>query len=229
MIERPILFSDVMVRALLSRAKTQTRRIVKPQFGQKWGSGVPFQNGFASSRPGQKWKDAFGVDVDIASPSGHWTYLFCPYGKVGDRLWVRECFSLVPCSAGCERYPEGFDPKQSSASQPNAPAYGARFKATWDRCHSCGWKPSIHMPRWASRITLAITDIRVQRVQEIGEGDAIAEGWPKQIDPGADTGGNGGPFDWYRGLWNKINGPDSWQANPWVWAITFNVVKAGEA
>lgn len=85
----------------------------------------------------------------------------------------------------------------------------------------CRWRSAMQMPRWAARHSLEITGVRVERLQDISEGDAIAEGWPRQIDPGIDTGGNGGPFDWFRLVWESINGAGSWAANPWVWVIEF--------
>lgn len=127
-----------------------------------------------------------------------------PKWEPGDRLWVRETFQEVPATGGCEW------------KHPSDGYTGVRYRATWDRSHSCCWKPSIHMPRWASRITLEINDVRVQRLQEISEEDAIAEGAQCAGFPASLT--NYGAFG---RLWQKINGPDSWSANPFVWAISF--------
>lgn len=121
----------------------------------------------------------------------------CPYGQPGDRLWVRETWSAH--SAG-----------------------GFMYAASWDAHALIGhpkWRPSIHMPRAASRITLEVTGVRVERLQEITRGDAMAEGCPfPNMAAGHD------PREWYAKLWNDINGPGSWDANPWVWAITFRRV-----
>jgi len=136
----------------------------------------------------------------------------CPYGQPGLRLWVRETWAYETHALASKHY-----------EQEGPWVYAADNRGTQGRlCDR--WRPSIHMFRAASRLTLEITGVRVERLQDISEADAIAEGWPKQIDPGAHTGGNGGPFDWYRALWESINGPGSWDANPWVWCISFKVV-----
>ena len=107
-------------------------------------------------------------------------------------------------------------PSNTRAATKDAWRYAADDETGWQH----GWKPSIHMPRWASRLTLEITDVRVERLNEISEEDAIAEG--VSVDG---VGNPGGPMRVHQRafkiLWNQINGPDSWAANPWVWAITF--------
>lgn len=123
----------------------------------------------------------------------HVAHLGCPYGQPGDRLWVRETF--------CPDY----DP----------PIY----KADEDQA-KIAWKPSIHMPRWASRITLEITAVRVERLQDISDADALAEG----CEPFRENDMNA--IDAYADLWADINGPENWEANPWVWVIEFK--KVGE-
>lgn len=182
--EHPILFSGPMVRAILEGRKTQTRRVVKPQFGQLWGCGI---------RHGET---VISANVDIMTKYGTWKWINCPYGQPGDLLWVREtwCFrnGHMIASKECIQYKaEGFDP-----------IYDSR------------WHPSIHMPRWASRLTLRITDIRVHRIQEIKDDDCIAEGV---------VGAYGlGPWDAFQEIWDSINGKRApWESNPWVWAITF--------
>jgi hypothetical protein len=128
----------------------------------------------------------------------------CPYGAPGDLLWVRETW------AG---HASGVD-------------YAADFAAV-SRPQAGPWRPSIHMPRWASRITLRITDIRVERLQDISEDDARAEG----AEPCTSTGWHGQNIvvmtarELFAELWNKINGPGAWNENPWVWAISFERVK----
>jgi hypothetical protein len=191
--ERPILFSAPMVKAILAGRKTQTRRVVKgPITGVH--EGVPYRIIHG------------GHDCDGANFRRD---IKCPYGQPGDRLWVRETFSLVPCSAGCEKYPNGFDPTIASVRQPNAPHEGVRYRATWDKTHSARWRPSIHMPRWASRITLEITDVRVERLHGISESDKLAEGATPEVPFGT--------------VWRKINTKPGirWEDNPWVWALTF--------
>lgn len=163
--ERPILFSGPMVRAILSGAKTQTRRVVK---------GVALE-----------WLAEGFTPEFVASPDNY----VCPYGQSCDRLWVRETF---------------WQPRDKSETL---------FKAD-GAILGCGkWKPSIHMPRWASRITLEIVSVRVERLNDISEQDARAEGAP----PLDATGYRGGFFH----LWQSINGHDSLDANPWVWVVEF--------
>ena len=160
--ERPILFNGPMVRAILEGCKTQTRREIKNN---------PLLNaGF--------------TDEFILLP-GNASAFVCPFGVVGDRLWVKETFEDD----------EG------------------------------GWRPSIFMPRWASRITLEITDVRVQRLQEITEEDARAEGYHPKI--------NDSLPDWtakesFKILWDSLNAKRGldWDKNPWVWALSFKRVDA---
>lgn len=139
------------------------------------------------------------------------------YGQLGDRLWVRETWGAA------DRFYEGHD-----LDEPRVVAYRAdRSAIQWDaepprkipacdlntwNWDSIKWKPSIFMPRWASRITLEITEMRTQRLQDISADDAKAEGF------------DGSVFDavhWYSMLWDQINGPGSWKSNPWAWAISF--------
>jgi hypothetical protein len=130
----------------------------------------------------------------------------CPYGTPGDRLWVRETFAqgVEGCPGGISYRADHFDPKG------DGPA------------HPMKWRPSIFMPRASSRILLEITDVRVQRLQEVSADDCRAEGhpadWSRSPDPEVH---NDAARDWYMDLWQSINGSDSWHANPWVWAITF--------
>ena len=181
--ERPILFSGAMVRAILEGRKTVTRRVVKPQ------------------------PDFLGSMTDPTTPfktlgAGLHGQIVCPYGKPGDRLWVRETFAVYG------------DEKMAAI----------HYRA--DRPHhvgqkGMGYKPSIHMPRWASRILLEITAVRVERLQDINRGDAMAEGCPfPNMAAGPD------PRQWFAELWQEINGAESWAANPWVWVVEFNRVTA---
>jgi hypothetical protein len=223
--ERPILFSAPMVRALLDGRKTQTRRVVKPQPTPEVvdagviSSGNPAANGVWS------WLDS--KELEWASTVGD--DFRCPYGVPGDVLWVREAWTPVPASA--YRMSEGVQ----QTVNPSDPYMAAIYAAGWDRSIP-KWKPSIHMPRWASRLTLKITDVRVERLNDISEADALAEGLveydPTDEDPAEfawdDERGRGEVFNnavsAYRDLWNHINDPGSWAANPWVWAVSFEVV-----
>lgn len=136
----------------------------------------------------------------------------CPYGRKGDRLWVREAFALSL------RDPTTEDPQPSDPSDWDPVIYRAD-DTTWNwtdgenKPIAPPWKPSSHMFRWMSRITLEITNVRVQRLQDISEGDAKAEGVPADASVTAREN--------YACLWDSINGPGSWDANPWVWAISF--------
>jgi hypothetical protein len=222
MTERPILFSGPMVRALLDGSKTQTRRVVKP---------APPSNTVAIGR----WQDpgpepafwAFRRDGPVAHdhPFGgaelHGEPWRCPYGQTGDRLWVRENFDPI--------YPQN---PSYNAGKPIEYDYQATYKHG-DRLGDLigvtkKWKPSIHMPRAASRITLEITGVRVERLQDISEADAKAEGieqddygyWLGPSLPSHNT-----PTEAFRDLWVSINGTGSWHANTWVWVVDFRRIK----
>jgi hypothetical protein len=201
--ERPILFSAPMVRAILDGRQTQTRRIVKPQPH----AGVR-KSPFVAS----------GLE------DGHGRGLRCPFGAPGDRLWCRETFSYTHNDA------QGF----SDTGEVWYWADGNPQDGDWSKP-----RPSIHMPRWASRITLEITDVRVQRLQEISEEDAVAEGVFRPTGERTPIGQvvethNGGSLiyavrgqacECFRDLWQSIHGPGSWEASPWVWALTFRRVE----
>ena len=195
--ERPILFSGPMVRALLAGTKTQTRRIAKPVRHPDLG------NMYA---PGA---------LVLEHEPQHVIDRCCPYGRPGDRLWVREThmnwWKLDPAN------PEG--PRLFS----HVAAYAADG---YELEPGERWIPSIHMLRAASRILLEITGVRVERLQDINEMDAAAEGvatWaPGALSPDSL---NADPSDQFRWLWSSINGPDSWSANPWVWVVEFKRVQ----
>lgn len=217
--ERPILFSAPMVRALLDGAKTQTRRIMKPQLAYGPVAGL-----FNS------WYLPRGDGGGVLYPNGKEKILStCPYGQPGDRLWVREAHSIFPTHgqhrADGERWgPWGGLP---TALSPDGKQI-AYFREGFDRCDPGRWRPSIHMPRWASRITLEITSVRVERLQGISASDAIAEGVNVHPDHhGKPCASIYGPMQAYRDLWERINGPNSWDENPWVWVIEFRRLEAG--
>lgn len=156
----------------------------------------------------------------------------CPYGAPGDLLWVRETFSGPHCmeaSEGCAAAPPS---KWGRSSRIWYWADGNPQDGDWTRP-----RPAIHMPRWASRLTLRITDVRVQRLQDISEWDAIAEGIEcvggrASIAPWADYCGLSrfsAPSRSFQSLWESIHGPESWDANPWVWALSFDVLRGNIA
>ena len=198
--ERPILFSAAMVRALLDGSKTQTRRVVKPQpeahlhMVRSLGDGV-FQ--FAQD-PHQ-----------LADTVSSFHY---PYGQPGDQLWVRENFSGP-------HYQSKSPPRDWLDTDPIWYwADGNPDGGDWTKP-----KPNIHMPRWASRITLEITGVRVERLHDISEEDAQAEGSLFELGALESTilGARAKYRSGYCRLWESINGPGSWNENPWVWVIEF--------
>ncbi len=198
MADRPIIFSAPMVRALLDGRKTQTRRVLKkPTWAQD--AGWP-----------ERIMDECGLDGRLSWFDRNTGCLAeLPIPQPGDRLYVREAWA--PLSALTHNDPG-----------PTALAANGFYRADESTIDGeiSRWRPSIHMPRWASRLTLHVTDVRVQRLQEISEDDAVAEGCPAQTDDelaGMEARG------WFRDLWNSIHGPDAWDANPWVAAITFDV------
>lgn len=223
--ERPILFSGPMVKAILECRKTQTRRVLKPQ---------PVSQGMKSFGEAWKWNEGgegwfAGVTADqIANPNyGIIKSLPCPYGSVGDRLWVKEtCFiwgrwrrdGITP--KGRQRWRFKIETPRTVVFDAKHPQVATR---TTPRETCMYWKrPSIFMPRWASRITLEITDVRVQRLQEITNEDAFAEGCDFRL---ARTPNHVGAF---ASLWDSINGKTHpWENNPWVWAVSFKRIEAG--
>lgn len=223
MTDRPILFSGPMVQAMLCGRKTQTRRMLRPAFGRnrpilnlaEHGGGDGYSGRFDDPA---SWGYPFaedGADMALASWPETWGY------QKGDRLWIREAWRcngwasdvatiFYRASAGdgytamCEQYPvAGRTPLRVTGT----------------------WRPGIHLPRWASRLTLDVTDVKVERLQAISEADAIAEG----ADPIVDHGAGSTPYlhrIGFEHLWGRINGETAWLENPFVVAITFKVIKA---
>jgi len=204
--ERPILFSAPMVRALLAGTKTQTRRVVSGLSKR-----FPLVN-LADVAPSRfsgrfddpaSWGWAYAEDGAHA-PLASWL-TWCPYGQPGDRLWVRERHApAADCWGAWGRRMDG----DSSGPDPVI-----HYAADGGDPFVERWRPSIHMPRWASRITLEVGAVRVERLQDISEADAVAEG--VYTDPAAPA------YDAYRMLWEQINGAGSWATNPWVWVVEF--------
>jgi hypothetical protein len=206
MTERPILFSAEMVRAILDGRKTQTRRKMKP----------------AKAKRPKRWL------IDDAAVNG----LVCPYGAPGDLLWVREACWAESVGEGGDgvRYAADHawriieNTQEASEAWCKLVQYGGDYAL--DNQSNIGMRvPSIHMPRWASRITLRITDVRVERLQYISEEDAKAEGadfvdYKIKSCPGLGTYKEG-----FTRLWRDINGFASLIENPWVWVISFERVK----
>lgn len=203
--ERGMIFNGEMVRALLNGNKTQTRRPIKPRPLWVYGGKVP-------------------VRTEDADPKGE---IRCPFGQVGDQIWVRETFRLFDHSDECG----------ASAHCSCPPSGTPIYRADFDDAES-KWTPSIHMPRWASRILLEITNIRVQQLQDISEQDAISEGvnsdtaieqddfgqwcggvaWRNYLESEADY-DCVSARDSFTTLWESLYG--NWDENPWVWVIEF--------
>ncbi|EPI8650492.1 hypothetical protein ACTAX3_000176 [Yersinia enterocolitica] len=209
--EKPILFNSEMVNAILSGRKTMTRRIIS-----------------------EKTLHLFGVaasagechPIELCDQRSQSYYLdFCPLGKPGDQLWVRETFqgplfdyeqmeSYLEDSAKFESH-EYCVYKADGNTTPE-------FVDADDNLH-CKWRPSIHMPRWASRINLLITGVRVERLNTISTGDAMAEGYPAEREA---TGGSLDAWLWFRELWDGIYPDNTFEVNPWCWVIEFERMEA---
>lgn len=249
MTERPIIFNDEMVQALLDGRKTQTRRVIK----------IP-----TSSMLGCKGLDYMLVD-DHSPMTGEagwfgWVKgesiepyrLNCPHGVPGDRLWVREVFCMEHSLEGLGEI------KPHTDGRPHLEVDGGfEFGSHWEQPHyratdptpdlcyedqeeegpHCRWSSPFYLPRWASRILLEVTGVRVERVRDISEEDAEAEGGGQTMEEGFQEAMQGNPYeptpvDTGRGkfakLWDSIakDRPGrTWAENPWVWVITFKVIK----
>ncbi|MBD8556340.1 hypothetical protein IFT84_17670 [Rhizobium sp. CFBP 8762] len=237
MADKPILFSAPIVRALFDGSKTQTRRIIKPQppegFDRHCWYDAPLYGFTRQPIPTCKW------------------HIVRLHAYKGDRLWVRERWS------GVHDFGETPPSERQSYTTPVGPVLRDEIWYWADGTPDFGdWekpRPGIHMPRWASRLTLIVTDVRVERLQDISEEDAAAEGVPSDDNYAGSfakeychrCGGSGlhGAFGQnygvievdcaecetsklrYRNLWNHINGPGAWDANPWVVAYTFTVMR----
>ncbi|MCA3000276.1 MAG: hypothetical protein ING75_16940 [Rhodocyclaceae bacterium] len=226
--ERPILFSAPMVQAIFDGRKVMTRRVVKLRDKDLHDASAYLNGGSAAVALGHgvggivEWREQDGQWFGL---SGYTTVanIDCPYGQVGDRLWVRETFQ--PFFADGVDYCD-VDWKTGKGYKIGYPATdGIGEFIDLDDNISQACKPSIHMPRWACRIELEVTGVRVERLQDISEADAIAEGIPERgtYPPESD------PDDILRRdfqeLWESINGRESWTLNPWVWVISFRRVK----
>ena len=191
--ERPILFSAPMVRAILEGRKTQTRRVVKDSTFKATKQGRLMHEGEASA--------------------------WCPYGRPGDRLWVRETW------AWGKRYSENYALTLETIPKEKPEYAELWYRADGEQINRVEtWRPSIHMPRWASRINLEVTGIRVERLQGISEEDAIKEGALLSTPSINNSWGEGFDRACFRTLWESINGPGSWEANPWVWVVEFRQI-----
>jgi hypothetical protein len=185
--ERPILFSAPMVRAIREGRKTMTRRVVKGR--------------------ALDWLDEVGFTPDFVASKDN---AMCPYGKPGDRLWVRETWQGPLYDEPLTDEDDIYTPAFCVYKADGVPK--PEFINSDDEM-VCRWRPSIHMPRWASRITLEIVSVRVERLRDISMDDVFAEGC--MLSTSKDE-----PRD-FQNLWESISGAGSWAANPWVWVVEF--------
>jgi hypothetical protein len=200
--EKPVLFTPENIRRIVSQDKTQTRRVIKPQ-----PTILKEIGGLAHHVRGPLWR------------SGLPTRDLCPYGIPKDRLWVRETWASSYQDGG---WGTAFRADMSFVLGRKRHEKGPHFHGKELGPH-VRWRPSIFMPRWASRITLEITDVRVQRLQEISEEDAIAEGcsaWK-----GVPGDGERDAQQTFVALWDSINSKKyPWKSNPFVWVISFRKI-----
>lgn len=228
--ERPILFQGAMVRGVLREVdpKTQTRRIAK------------------ADPQDDDYRDTDGWPLAFDEGTGDDLRAACPYGARGDRLWVRETARCIGQGTDFENkkvrldldYKAGGGTSVHFALDTAPGWFPGRARNAND---SPRWAPGIHMPRWASRILLEVTNVRVERLQDICEADAWAEGCQRgeptdnggffpaeEPDPsGIGLRGWDNAVDWYADLWTSINGEtgtSTWDANPWVWVVEFKRV-----
>lgn len=244
----PILFSGPMVRAIMDGRKTMTRRVMNPQPDESFAAYYN-ENGSLKSRRSDGWswkpKNMGGRVLDISNGEA---LKYSPYGNAGDRLAVKETWCLAPRERW-EQWPEAeaFPARvwDGTMDRPHTQSiwnsvHNVIYKADGDYKSSDGascWTSSVTMPKWASRITLEIVSVKVERLQNIEDHDVIDEGlddpsWHKSygnsdgdfIEP------EGVAVEAFRELWNQINGKKHpWASNPWVWVYEFKQVKAGAA
>lgn len=242
--ERPILFSTAMVQAIIRGEKTQTRRIVKESFNGCLTNGGPHPcpNDPIIFHPGEQITseenpDVITVDTKTVEAHFHCSTLNsvakCPYGKIGDMLWVRETWTKYhPVDEnGYTNFNEHdyFYLADGPTTVVKVDADGFELEDQRDK-----WKPSIHMPKEAARLFLQIVDIRIESLHDINYYDAIKEGVKIEENDGSkswyrnyleDVGALPSPQESFMTLWKSINGTDSWECNPWVWVIEFKKIE----
>ena len=202
--EKPILFSAPMIRALLAGTKTQTRRIAKilsemrSEDGDNDLTHIQWVPDHESGSGWYVWMTEYPEEGSMSMP--------CPY-QVRDILWVRETWAV---GHGYDGVPPRLIPSRQSVK--------LHYAATEER-GGLLWRPSIFMPSWASRLSLEVTDVRIERLQAINADEATAEGIDTET-----IGSCREAVEAYAQLWESINGPGSWAENPWVWVVSFQLL-----
>ncbi|WP_370685313.1 hypothetical protein AB9Q07_17875 [Klebsiella quasipneumoniae] len=238
MTERGMIFNGEMVRAILEGRKTQTRRVMKVQpESNQLGLLLITDSTKRSDISKYHWAESNATGNHVRSK------LFsCPFGAVGDRIWVRETWAILGNEDGCcidweeklckadERSAARIYRASCEQRPGNYGLWSIPDDADWkphtkDYQYEGAWRPSIHMPRWASRILLEITGVRVERLQSITLGDICKEVGCGLYDFRPATYG----FQVWEELWKSIYGAESWNTNPWVWVIEFERVEGGAA
>lgn len=212
--ERGMIFNGEMVRAILDGRKTQTRRIMKVQpepsksrLGDFWFSSKKLESMVHVS-------DLVPGNSPIADCHLFFQEHCCPFGAVGDRIWVRETWAEAGSGAPDLKLYRANYPEHVPTHYENVPP-----------ANEIRWTPSIHMPRWASRLTLEITGVRVERLASVSDDDAGKEGYPANPAP---YGGDMDKWLWFRQLWDSIYPNQSFKHNPWVWVIEFRRIEGDD-
>lgn len=212
--ERGMIFNGEMVRAILDGRKTQTRRIMKVQpepsksrLGDFWFSSKKLESMVHVS-------DLVPGNSPIADCHLFFQEHCCPFGAVGDRIWVRETWAEAGSGAPDLKLYRANYPEHVPTHYENIPP-----------ANEIRWTPSIHMPRWASRLTLEITGVRVERLASVSDDDAGKEGYPANPAP---YGGDMDKWLWFRQLWDSIYPNQSFKHNPWVWVIEFRRIEGDD-
>ncbi|WP_395223915.1 hypothetical protein [Klebsiella pneumoniae] len=247
--ERGMIFNGEMVRAILDGRKTQTRRIMKVQPSEDFTPmNMALETDYKARwyTPGVVDKDGYlqPVSKEVFGVSNENEGYSCPFGAVGDRIWVREAFRVHSRATDVATLVYKASERNSWTEQTHrVPVAVCNKPATPEK-----WTPSLHMPRWASRILLEITDVRVEQLNAISPEDAESEGLERTNftgfgdEPGLPSYPEPDvyfdplkkqwkeyPPEAFAGLWESIYGEGSWQANPWVWVISFKRVEGGAA
>lgn len=207
MAEKPILFSEGMIKAVLEDRKRQTRRVIKLP---SWST--------------DNWDDfeigEFGEPLVICENTGCLAEIKSPYGQARDTLWVRERHA-IECPYGPAK----------GCDNPDHIVYWATEEPVVRDSIIAKWRPSIHMPRWASRITLRVNEVRIERIQDITLEDILAEGCPTEHYPENNNGISHAAFGWFEYLWDSINAKRGygWDKNPFVWVVDFDLIEPSKA